>query len=74
VNPGAAAATGAGVALGTQGGGLVLATARGAALEVGRPRGLERLAISAVARSGDALLAGTEDGTVVRLSCERPRS
>jgi Ca-activated chloride channel family protein len=74
VNPGAAVATAEGVAVGTQGGGLVLATAREAALEVGRPRGLERLAISAVARSGDALLAGTEEGAVVRFSCERPRS
>jgi hypothetical protein len=69
VNPGAAVATAGGVALGTQGGGLVLATARGAALELGRPRGLERMAISAVARSGDALLAGTEAGVVLRLVC-----
>jgi hypothetical protein len=43
-----------------------------AGLTTGRPLGLERLAVSAVWAGGDEILAGTAEGVVLRIACERP--
>jgi hypothetical protein len=72
VNPGAAAAAPSGALLGTQGGGLLAVSLHGDALAVARPAGLEAEAISAVWASGDAVLAGTADGRVLRVECPEP--
>ena len=69
VNPGAAAASGSALAFGTQGGGLLVALERGGHLDVRRASGLEELAVSAVARTGDAWLVGTAEGKVLRVRC-----
>jgi ligand-binding sensor domain-containing protein len=69
VNPGAASAAGPLIAFGTQGGGLLLARARGAKLEILRPSGLEGAAVSAVRADGGRWLVGTSDGRVLRIAC-----
>ncbi|WP_279426803.1 ligand-binding sensor domain-containing protein, partial [Anaeromyxobacter terrae] len=75
VNPNAAAVAGDGVVVGTQGGGLVFARSSEAGLGAGRPRGLEKLAVSAVGTGpGEVILAGTADGEVLRIACARPGS
>jgi hypothetical protein len=70
VNPGAAAVEPGGAALlGTQGGGLLVARARGAAVEASRVGGLGRAEASAVALAGDGILVGTAAGVVSELRC-----
>jgi hypothetical protein len=73
VNPGAAAIAGDAVVVGTQGGGLVFARPAEAGLGAGRPRGLEKLAVSALSASGGELLAGTAQGAVLRIACGEER-
>jgi ligand-binding sensor domain-containing protein len=68
-NPGAAVAWRGGVAVGTQGAGVLLVRPGGAALTAARPGGVGRGAISAVASDGDALLLGDDAGRVVRVTC-----
>jgi hypothetical protein len=70
VNPGAAAAVGGSVVLGTQGGGLLFARAHGATIEAARPSGLEHSAVSAVWAGTGELLVGTADGAILRVGCE----
>jgi hypothetical protein len=69
-NPGAAAALPGAAALGTQGAGLLLARERGGRLTAARAAGFPSASASAVARDGDALLAGTEEGAVLRVRCD----
>jgi hypothetical protein len=69
VNPGAAAALGDAVLAGTQGGGLLVAGARGATLEVARPADLAAVSVSAIAVADGAVLLGTDAGAVLRLRC-----
>lgn len=72
VNPGAAAAFAGATALGTQGAGLLLARERAGRLEATRTAGLPSASVSALARDGDALLVGTDDGAVLRVRCDAP--
>ena len=69
VNPGSAAAAAGGAALGTQGAGLLLARELGGRLVAVRAGGLPSASVSALAPDGDALLAATEDGIVLRVRC-----
>jgi hypothetical protein len=69
VNPGAAAAVGGVAVFGTQGGGVLLVRGRAGAIEVARPRDLDRGEISAVAPAGAGALVGTAAGAVLRLAC-----
>jgi len=71
INPGAAAPGRAGSLFGTQGGGLLLASAQ-AGFEVTRPRGWPLPVLSAVAGEGDHLLVGTDGGEVWRVACPSP--
>ncbi|HYQ80984.1 MAG TPA: hypothetical protein VEP68_05750, partial [Anaeromyxobacteraceae bacterium] len=70
VNPGAAAAFGAGAAIGTQGGGLLLATLDQGFLRVGRPRGWPAAEVSALRLTEAGLLAATADGRVLAVECD----
>ena len=70
VNPGAAAAFGAGVALGTQGGGLLFATLDQGFLRVGRPRGWPAAQVSAVRATEAGLMVATADGRVLSVECD----
>lgn len=72
VNPGAAVASALGAVVGTQGGGLLVASARGDSLDVARPRGQAGRSISAVATDGDALVVGDAAGGLTRLACGVP--
>ncbi len=68
VNPGAASGSAGGVLVGTQGGGVLLARARGSGLAVARIAPGE---ISALHAGSDGLhvLAGTADGAVLAVGC-----
>lgn len=71
VNPGAAAAGADGVLVGTQGGGVLLARARGSGLAVARIAPGEISALHA-GHAGPEVLAGTADGAVLAGPCPGP--
>jgi len=68
-SPGAAAAIPGAAAVGTQGAGLILARDLGGRLAAARPAAFPAANVSALARDGDVLLAGTADGAVLELRC-----
>jgi hypothetical protein len=69
VNPGAAAAVPGAAALGSQGAGLLLVRAGGAALDAARIAAAGRAEVSAVHARGERILAGTADGRVLEVRC-----
>jgi hypothetical protein len=72
VNPGAAVASGAGVLVGTQGAGVLLARVAGAGLGAARLGGVGRAEVSAVHALGDRFLVGTAQGVVSAVRCGEP--
>jgi hypothetical protein len=69
VNPGAAAAFGAGALLGTQGGGVLLVTANGGGLAAARLDAPGRAAASALHVAGERILVGEAGGAVREVRC-----
>ena len=67
-NPGAFATWGGQALFGTQGGGLLMASASGASFKVGRPLGWPEGKVSALA-SGQSLWVGTDSGEVLAARC-----
>ena len=70
VNPGAAVAFGAAAVVGTQGGGLLLASLEQGFLRVGRPRGWPEAQVSALRVTEAGLLVATTDGRVLSVECD----